>query len=98
MGKFMWSYLVDLDIPGVLIKIKKRIEVFKSLVPILNALPKSKYTKWFLLNQLLFDLLRVEMKLNDPLFNCYKLMNIPEVFDRVDEFDELNFRQMKKKD
>ena len=38
------------------------------------------------------------MKLNDPLFNCYKLMNIPEVFDRVDEFDELNFRQMKKKD
>ncbi len=29
--------LVDLDIPGVLIKFKKRIEVFKSLVLILNT-------------------------------------------------------------
>ena len=89
--------LVDLDIPGVPIEFKKRIEVFKSLVPILTACQNQNIQNDNLLNQLLFDLLRVEMKLDDPLFTCDKLMNIPDIFDRVDEFEELNFRANEEK-
>ena len=89
--------IVDLDIPAVPIEFKKRIEIFKILVPILTACQNQNIQNDHLLNSLLMDLLRTDLKLDDPTFTCDKLMNLPDIFDRAAEIEELNFRANEEK-
>ena len=89
--------IVDLDIPAVPIEFKKRIEIFKILVPILTACQNHNIQNDHLLNSLLMDLLRTDLKLDDPTFTCDKLMNLPDIFDRAAEIEELNFRANEEK-
>ena len=89
--------LIDLDIPEVPMELKKRVEVFEKLVPILEAIQNVNIREVPHLLSILSELLKTEIKLDDPNFTCDRVKNLPEIFDRIPDIKELNFRANEEK-
>ena len=89
--------LVDLDIPEVPMELKKRVEIYEKLVPILEAIQNVNIREVPHLLTLLSELLRTEIKLDDPNLTCDRIRHLPEIFDRLPDIKELNFRANEEK-
>ena len=89
--------LVDLDIPEVPMELKKRVEIYDKLVPILEAIQNVNIREVPHLLSLLSELLRTEIKLDDPGLTCDRVRHLPEIFDRIPDIKELNFRANEEK-
>ena len=89
--------LVDLDIPQVPMELKKRVEAYEQLVPILEAIQNVNIREVPHLLSLLSELLRTEIKLDDPGFSCDRIKHLPEIFSRIPEIQELNNRANEEK-
>ena len=89
--------LVDLDIPQVPMELKKRVETYEQLVPILEAIQNVNIREVPHLLSLLSELLRTEIKLDDPGFSCDRIKHLPEIFSRIPEIQELNNRANEEK-
>ena len=89
--------LVDLDIPQVPMELKKRIETHEQLVPILEAIQNVNIREVPHLLSLLSELLRTEIKLDDPRLTCDRIKHLPEIFTRIPEIQELNNRANQEK-
>lgn len=84
--------LVDLDFPNVPTELLKRVKVYEQLVPILTAIQNPNIlNEPNLLNGLL-DILRIDNKLEDPMYTVQRLLDLPGLFDKSDEIIELNTR------
>ena len=89
--------LVDLDIPQVPMELKKRVETYEQLVPILEAIQNVNIREVPHLLSLLSELLRTEIKLDDPGLTCDRIKHLPEIFTRIPEIQELNNRANEEK-
>ena len=83
--------MVDIDIPHVPVELKKKVEVFEQLVPVLEAIQNQNIILVPHLLQILNDLLKVEIKEENPL-TCYQIKSLPEIFEKIPDIKELNFR------
>ena len=82
--------LVEIDIPNVPDTLKKKIHVYQQLIPVIAIQNKNILLVPHLLN-ILNDLLRVEIK-DDHHINCYQVKHLPDIFEKVPDIKELNFR------
>ena len=89
--------LVDLDIPQVPMELKKRVETYEQLVPILEAIQNVNIREVPHLLSILNELLRTEIKLDDPGLICDRVKNLPEIFARIPDIQELNNRANEEK-
>ena len=89
--------LVDLDIPQVPMELKKRVEIYENLVPILEAIQNVNLREVPHLLAILTELLKTEIKLDDPNLTCDRVRHLPEIFDRIPDIKELNFRANEEK-
>ena len=89
--------LVDLDIPQVPMELKKKVEVYEQIVPILEAIQNVNIREVPHLLTLLSELLRTEVKLDDPGFTCDRIKHLPEIFTRIPDIQELNNRANEEK-
>ena len=89
--------LVDLDIPQVPMELKKRVEMYDQLVPILEAIQNVNIREVPHLLTILSELLRTEIKLDDPGFICDRIKHLPEIFSRIPDIQELNTRANEEK-
>ena len=88
--------LVDIDIPNVPDTLKKKVKVYEQLVPVLEAIQNQNILLVPHLLGILNELLRVEIKEEHPL-TCYQVKNLPDIFEKVPEIQELNFRANEEK-
>ena len=89
--------LVDLDIPQVPMELKKKVEVYEQIVPILEAMQNVNIREVPHLLSLLSELLKTEVKLDDPGFTCDRIKHLPEIFTRIPDIQELNNRANEEK-
>ena len=89
--------LVDLDSPEVPTQLQKKVEVYNQLVPVIEAIKNPNINSVPQLLAILMDLLRTETKFEDPSFTCYKVKNLPDIFSRIGEIEELNNRANEEK-
>ena len=89
--------LVDLDIPEVPMELKKRVEIYEKLVPILEAIQNINIREVPHLLSLLSELLRTEIKLDDPNLTCDRVRHLPDIFERINDIKELNYRANEEK-
>ena len=89
--------LVDLDIPEVPMELKKRVEIYEKLVPILEAIQNVNIREVPHLLSLLSELLRTEIKLDDPNLTCDRVRHLPDIFERIPDIKELNYRANEEK-
>ena len=89
--------LVDLDIPEVPMELKKRVQIYEQLVPILEAIQNINIREVPHLLSILSELLKTEIKLDDPNLTCDRVRHLPEIFDRIPDIKELNFRANEEK-
>ena len=83
--------LVDIDLPNVPETLKKKVQVFEQLEPVFEAIQNQNILLVPHLLGNLNELLRVEIKEENPL-TCYQIKSLPEIFEKVPEIKELNFR------
>ena len=83
--------MVDIDIPQVPIELKKKVEVYEQLVPVFEAIQNQNILLVPHLLQNLNELLRVEIKEENPL-TCYQIRSLPGIFEKIEDIKELNFR------
>ena len=89
--------LVDLDIPEVPMELKKRVEIYEKLVPILEAIQNVNIREVPHLLSLLSELLKTEIKLDDPNLTCDRVRHLPDIFERIPDIKELNYRANEEK-
>ena len=87
----------DLDNPGVPTELKKRLQAFQVLIPVFRACQNPNIQNVENLLNILMDLLKTEMKLDDAFFTIEKLMSMNHIYEKIDEFDELNTRANEEK-
>ena len=83
--------LVDIDILNVPNELKKKVQVYEQLVPVIEAIQNQNILLVPHLLGNLNELLRVEIKEENPL-TCYQIKHLPEIFEKVPDIKELNFR------
>ena len=83
--------MVDIDIPQVPIELKKKVQVYEQLVPVFEAIQNQNILLVPNLLQNLNELLRVEIKEENPL-TCYQIRSLPGIFEKIEDIKELNFR------
>ena len=83
--------LVDIDIPHVPMELKKKVQVYEQLVPVIEAIQNQNILLVPHLLTILTDLLRVEIKEEHPL-TLYQVKNLQDIFEKVPDIKELNFR------
>ena len=88
--------LVDIDIPNVPETLKSKVQIYEQLVPILEAIQNQNILLVPHLLGILNELLRVEIKEENPL-TCYQVKNLPDIFEKVPDIKELNFRANEEK-
>ena len=85
--------IIDLENTAVPIELKKRVQVYQSLVPVITACQNPNIQNVSnLLNYLLELLKLVDYKLDDPMITVDKIMNINDIFEKIPEIEELNRR------
>ena len=89
--------LVDLDIPEVPMELKKRVEIYEKLMPILEAIQNINIREVPHLLSLLSELLKTEIKLDDPNLTCDRVRHLPDIFERIPDIKELNYRANEEK-
>ena len=89
--------LVDLDIPQVPMELKKRVETYDQLVPILEAIQNVNIREVPHLLSILNELLRTEIKLDDIGLICDRIKHLPDIFSRIPDIQELNNRANEEK-
>ena len=89
--------LVDLDIPQVPMELKKKVEIYEQIVPILEAIQNINIREVPNLLSILNELLRTEIKMDDPGFTCDRIKHLPEIFSRIPDIQELNNRANEEK-
>ena len=89
--------LVDLDIPQVPMELKKRVETYEQLVPILEAIQNVNIREVPHLLTILNELLRTEIKMDDPGLSLDRVKHFPDIFSRIPEIQELNNRANEEK-
>ena len=88
--------LVDIDIPNVPDTLKKKIQVYEQLIPVIEAIQNQNILLVPHLLNILNELLRVEIKEDHPI-TCYQVMHLPDIFEKVPDIKELNFRANEEK-
>ena len=83
--------LVDIDLPNVPETLKKKVQVYEQLVPVIEAIQNQNILLVPHLLGILNELLRVEIKEENPL-TCYQIKNLPDIFEKIPDVKELNFR------
>ena len=78
-------------------ELKKRVEMQDQLVPILEAIQNVNIREVPHLLSILSDLLRTEIKLDDPGFICDRIKHLPDIFTRIPDIQELNTRANEEK-
>ena len=89
--------LVDLDIPQVPMELKKRVETYEQLVPILEAIQNVNIREVPHLLTILNELLRTEIKMDDPGLSLDRVKHFPDIFTRISDIQELNNRANEEK-
>ena len=88
--------IVDIDIPHVPLELKKRVQVYEQLLPVIEAIQNQNILLVPHLLAILNDLLKVEIKEEHPM-TIYEMKNLPDLFDKIPEIAELNFRANEEK-
>ena len=88
--------IVDIDIPHVPLELKKRVQIYEQLLPVVEAIQNQNILLVPHLLLILNDLLKVEIKEEHPI-TIYQMKNIPDIFDKIPDIKELNFRANEEK-
>ena len=88
--------IVDIDIPHVPLELKKRVQVYEQLLPVIEAIQNQNILLVPHLLAILNDLLKVEIKEEHPM-TVYEMKNLPDIFDKIPDIKELNFRANEEK-
>ena len=88
--------IVDIDIPHVPLELKKRIQVYENLLPVIEAIQNQNILLVPHLLAILNDLLKVEIKEEHPI-TVYEMKNLPDIFEKIEDIKELNFRANEEK-
>ena len=88
--------IVDIDIPHVPLELKKRVQVYEQLLPVIEAIQNQNILLVPHLLGILNDLLKAEIKEEHPI-TVYEMKNLPDIFDKIPDVKELNFRANEEK-
>ena len=88
--------LVDIDIPNVPDTLKKKVQIYEQLVPVIEAIQNLNILLVPHLLGILNELLKVEIKEENPL-TCYQIKHLPGLFEKIPDIKELNFRANEEK-
>ena len=88
--------IVDIDIPQVPLELKKRVQIYEQLLPVIEAIQNQNIILVPHLLGILNDLLKTEIKEEHPI-SLYDVKNLPDIFDKIPDIKELNFRANEEK-
>ena len=88
--------IVDIDIPHVPLELKKRVQIYEQLIPVIEAIQNQNILLVPHLLAILNDLIKVEIKEDHPM-TVYEMKHIPDIFDKIPDIKELNFRANEEK-
>jgi len=88
--------IVDIDIPQVPLELKKRVQVYEQLLPVIEAIQNQNIILVPHLLGILNDLLKIEIKEEHPI-TLYDAKNLPDIFEKIPDIKELNFRANEEK-
>ena len=83
--------IVDIDIPQVPMELKKRVQLYEQLLPVIEAIQNQNILLVPHLLGILNDILKIEIKEDHPL-TVEEMKSLPNIFEKVPDITELNFR------
>ena len=88
--------IVDIDIPHVPLELKKRVQIYEQLLPVIEAIQNQNIILVPHLLGILNDLLKTEIKEEHPI-TLYDVKQLPDIFNKIPDIKELNFRANEEK-
>ena len=84
--------IVDIDIPHVPMELQKKVEKYEQISPVVETIQNPNVNGVNLLFNLLCESLGINIKQDDPLLTLGKIMSLPDIYSKLPEIKELNFR------
>ena len=88
--------IIDIDLPNVPETLKKKVQIYEKLIPVIEAIQNQNILLVPHLLNILNEILRIEIKEENPI-TLYQVKNLPDIFEKIPDIKELNFRANEEK-
>ena len=88
--------MVDIDLPNVPETLKKKVQIYEKLIPVIEAIQNKNILLVPHLLNILNNILRIEIREDNPI-TFYQVKNLPDIFEKIPDIMELNFRANEEK-